>query len=59
MFLLGFRVVNAVNDAIICTGISFTPPFLGETASWNSTLGGEEKKNLCVSEMTVEVGLLP
>ena len=27
-----------------CTGISFTPPFLGETSSWDSTL---EKKNLC------------
>ena len=27
-----------------CTGISFTPPFPGETSSWDSTL---EKKNLC------------
>ena len=35
------------------TGISFTPPFLGETSSWDSTLG--EKKN-CVREMAVEVG---
>ena len=35
-----------------CTGISFTPPFLGETSSWDSTL---EKKN-CVREMAVEVG---
>ena len=26
-----------------CTGISFTPPFLGETSSWDSTL----KKILC------------
>ena len=34
------------------TGISFTPPFLGETSSWDSTLG---KKN-CVREMAVEVG---
>ena len=25
-----------------CTGISFTPPFLGETSSWDSTL-----RNLC------------
>ena len=36
----------------LCTGISFTPPFPGETSSWDSTLG---KKN-CVREMTVEVG---
>ena len=28
-----------------CTGISFTPPFLGGTSSWDSTLG--EKKILC------------
>ena len=34
------------------TGISFTPPFPGETSSWNSTL---EKKN-CVREMAVEIG---
>ena len=34
-----------------CTGISFTPPFPGETSSWDSTL---EKKN-CVREMAVEV----
>ena len=34
------------------TGISFTPPFLGETSSWDSTL---QKKN-CVREMPVEVG---
>ena len=27
-----------------CTGISFTPPFLGQTSSWDSTL---EKKILC------------
>ena len=27
-----------------CTGISFTPPFLGETSSLDSTL---RKKNLC------------
>ena len=27
-----------------CTGISFTPPFLGETSSWDSTL---KKKKLC------------
>ena len=26
-----------------CTGISFTPPFLGETSSWDSTL----EKKLC------------
>ena len=26
------------------TGISFTPPFLGKTSSWDSTL---EKKKLC------------
>ena len=26
-----------------CTGISFTPPFPGETSSWDSTL----EKNLC------------
>ena len=54
MFLLGFCVFNAVNDAIIffLTGISFTPPFLGETSSWDSTL---EKKN-CVREMAVEIG---
>ena len=37
-----------------CTGISFTPPFLGETSSWDSTL---EKKN-CVREMAVEVRVL-
>ena len=29
-----------------CTGISFTPPFLGETSSWNSTL----KKKICVRD---------
>ena len=29
-----------------CTGISFTPPFLGETSSWDSTL--EKKK--CVRD---------
>ena len=34
------------------TGISFTPPFQGETSSWDSTL---EKKNY-VREMAVEVG---
>ena len=28
----------------LCTGISFTPPFLGETSSWDSTL---KKKILC------------
>ena len=28
-----------------CTGISFTPPFLGETSIWNFYT--EEKKNLC------------
>ena len=33
------------------TGISFTPPFPGETSSWDSTL----EKN-CVREMAVEVG---
>ena len=27
-----------------CTGISFTPPFLGETSTWNLNT---EKKNLC------------
>ena len=53
MFLLGFCVFNAVNDAIVFTGISFTPFFWGETSSWNSTL---EKKNFCVREMAVEVG---
>ena len=51
MFLLGFCVFNAVNDAIIFTGISFTPPFQGKqvpgTLHW--------KKN-CVREMAVEVG---
>ena len=26
-----------------CTGISFTPPFLGETSSWDSTLEREKK----------------
>ena len=36
------------------TGISFTPPFLGETSLWDTTLG---KKN-CVREMAVEVGYL-
>ena len=30
-----------------CTGISFTPPFLGETSSWNSTL---ERKKKCVRD---------
>ena len=35
-----------------CTGISFTPPFPGETSSWDSTL----KKKFCVREMAVEVG---
>ena len=35
-----------------CTGISFTPPFPGETSSWDSTLG----KKFCVREMSVEVG---
>ena len=34
------------------TGISFTPPFLGETSSWDSTL----EKKICVREMAVEVG---
>ena len=33
------------------TGISFTPPFPGETSSWDTT----QKKN-CVREMAVEVG---
>ena len=28
-----------------CTGISFTPPFPGETSSWDSTL--RKKKILC------------
>ena len=32
-----------------CTGISFTPPFLGETASWMSTHG---KKNLCKRDVS-------
>ena len=35
-----------------CTGISFTPPFPGETSSWDSTL----EKKFCVREMAVEVG---
>ena len=35
-----------------CTGISFTPNFLGETASLMSTHG----RNFHVREMTVEVG---
>ena len=34
------------------TGVSFTPPFPGETSSWDSTLG---EKN-CVREMAVDVG---
>ena len=45
---------NAVDDAIIFffTGISFTPPFLVKTSSWDSTL----EKKMCVREMAVEVG---
>ena len=35
-----------------CTGISFTPPFPGETSTWNFYT---RKKN-CVREMAVEVG---
>ena len=37
-----------------CTGISFTPPFPGETSSWDSAL--RRKKFFCVREMAVEVG---
>ena len=36
-----------------CTGISFTPPFLGKQVPGTSTL---EKENFCVREMAVEVG---
>ena len=53
MFLLGFRVVDAVNDAIIVYWHLLHSSLSGATASWKSTLG----KNHCVREMTVEVGL--
>ena len=44
MFLLGFCVFNTVNDAVIFTGISFTPPFRGKQVPW--TLHWKKKK-LC------------
>ena len=54
LFLLGFRVVNAVNDAIILYWNLLHSSLSRETASWRSTLGG---KKICVRDMTVEVGL--
>ena len=38
----------------LCTGISFTPPFLGQQVQETVHCGEEKKK--CVREMTVEVG---
>ena len=37
-----------------CTGISFTPPFLGK-----QVLELYTGRKVCVSEMTVEVGIFP
>ena len=42
LFFLGFRVVNAVNDAIIIYWHLLHSSLSGETASWKSTL--EKKK---------------
>ena len=52
MFLLGFCVFDAVNDAIILHWHLLHSSLSGETSSWDSTL----KKKICVREMAVEVG---
>ena len=44
LFLLGFSVFNAVNDAIILHWHHLHSSLSGETSSWDSTL---EKKKLC------------
>ena len=53
LFLLGFLVVNTVNDAIIMYWHLLHSSLSRETASWKSTL---EKKKICVRKMIVEVG---
>ena len=41
-----------------CTGISFTPPFPGGSIHKETLQHGKRKeKKICVSEMTVEVGI--
>ena len=50
----GFRVVNAVNDAITLYWHILHSSLSGETSSWDSTL--DKRKKNYVREMTVEVG---